>query len=75
MRTAAACARAERGRRYVRRPRVGDVIIGATGEETVEAVHDYGRRLVVRDRLGRLWDRERAPHGCWTFPDPAEATS
>lgn len=54
-------------RRYARRPRVGDVIYGATGRETVIAVLRDGLRLVVQDETGRTWTRERAEHGSWVL--------
>lgn len=56
---------------YPRQPRVGDTIEIHVGAVVVEAVHDHGRQLDVRDRLGRVWHPVRADTGRWTRLAPS----
>jgi hypothetical protein len=50
-----------------RRPKKGQVIEGPTGPEQILRVLDrHGEALEVRDRIGRVDERRRAPGGRWT---------
>jgi len=52
-------------RDLIKRPTVGDTLDWAHGPGVVLEVGVNGRRVKVRDRIGRPWWTERAGHGHW----------
>lgn len=56
--------------RYVRQPKVGEVLEhGRYGIVRVVSVHDRGRKLVVLDHAEHQWTTERAEFGTWLRAD------